>query len=345
MTIPLLRISTCLLAAAAALEFCARIEDTATMEAPLWGPYHQNILYDKPGADFHGVPGARYLKWKLNSLGYRGAEPAPGEVRVACVGASETFGLYESENREWPRQLEAALNAGGGRAYTVINTAYPGSNLKTHLHQAPRMIEKAKPDIVVLYTSVAAYAHSDFYGVLKADKAPEWQSRIGVKAKEMARRMLPDRWRARLYEYLTERSLRGREDQVSDRIPEANVELFAADLDRLLDFYAAKGIRTVVVTHAQRFGREVKPEEMPLLVAWRNAYPVLRENGFLDMEERLNEKLRRAAAARGLPLADAARDLPAGPRYFADYVHFTDEGAGVLARTVAPAVLAQAKPQ
>jgi hypothetical protein len=45
----------------------------------------------------HGRPNAQYLKWKLNSLGFRGPELDPGATRILCVGSSETFGQYESE--------------------------------------------------------------------------------------------------------------------------------------------------------------------------------------------------------------------------------------------------------
>ena len=339
-----LRIVACLFIAALTLELCARVEDVVTQGAPLLGAYHQNILYDRPGADFRGIPGARYLKWHLNSLGYRGPEPEQGAIRIACVGASETFGLYEKEGGEWPRQMERLLNEGGGpRRYTVINTAYPGANLRTHLHQGPAIIAAAKPDIVVLYTSVSAYVHPDFYGVLKAGTVPEREIRMVTKAKELFRRVIPPAVSARMRAWETQRSLRGREDEVVDRIPPENVALFSADLEKLLDFYASHNLQVVIVTHAHRFGKEVTPEERPILVAWRQAYPTLREDGFLDMEAQLNERLRQAAAARGLVVADAARTVPAGPRYFADYVHLTDDGARELANVAAAAVRRQAE--
>jgi lysophospholipase L1-like esterase len=335
MAIPILRIVTSIAAALATLEVCARLEDTLTQGAPLLGPYHQNILYDKPGADFHGIPGARYLKWRLNSLGYRGPEPRAGARRVAAVGASETFGLYESPGGEWPRQLDERVAALGA---TVINTAYPGSNLKTHLHQAPRMVELAKPDLIVLYTSVAAYIHRDYYGVLKAGAAPSREIRIVSKSKDLFRRTIPGEWMLPLRRRQIEAAMRGRENEITGRIPPENVELFEQDLRRLLDFYASRNLAVVLVTHANRFGAAVAPEEQQMLTAWRQAYPMLREEGFLDMERQLNDRMRKVAAERGMPLVDAAARMPAGPRYFADFVHFTDEGAAALAGLVAEAI-------
>lgn len=336
-----IRILTCLLTIGLTMEVCARLEDTISMGAPFGGVYNHSILYDRPGPDFQGVPGARYLKWKLNSMGYRGPEPVPGALRVACVGASETFGLHEKEGGEWPRQLDALLGqnrTAGDREITVINTAYPATNLRTHLHQAPHMLATAKPDLIILYTGPAAYVHPAYYAVNNNPERPKWHSRIAVKVRELAKRLIPPAWMLPFRHWVIRRSNEGREHEVMTRIPPEYEALFASDLDELLNFYAANRVPVILVTHATRFGRSVKPEEWPMLVAWRQFYPMLREEGFIDMEDRQNEQIRRAGAARHLPVVDAARLIPPGPRYFADFVHFTDEGAALLARLLADTV-------
>lgn len=336
-----IRVLTCLLAIGLTMEVCARLEDTVTAGAPFLGVYSHSILYDRSGPDFHGLPGARYLKWKMNSLGYRGPEPRPDALRVACVGASETFGLYENEGGEWPRQLDRFLResgAGGDRGITVINTAYAATNLRTHLHQAPRMLAEVKPDLIVLYTGPAAYVHPEYYAANHNPDPPAWHSRLEVKVRELAKRLIPPNWVLPLRHRWIKQSMEGREHEIMTRISPEYEALFAEDLDRLLDLYAASHVPVILATHATRFGRQVTPEEWPMLVMWRQFYPMLREEGFIDMEDRLNERIRRAGAARGLPVVDAARHVPPGPRYFADFVHFTDEGAAIFARLVADAV-------
>jgi lysophospholipase L1-like esterase len=336
-----IRILTCVLAIGLTMEICARLEDTVTAGASFLGVYNHSILYDRPGPDFHGVPGASYLKWKMNSLGYRGPEPLSGALRVACVGASETFGLYEKEGGEWPRQLDRLLRetrATGDREITVINTAYAATNLRTHLHQAPRMLAAAKPDLIILYAGPAAYVHPTYYSVNSNPDRPMWHSRLAVKVRELAKRLIPPLWMLPLRYWLIERSMRGREHEIMTRISPEYEALFASDLSQLLDLYAANHVPVILVTHATRFGRAVTPEEWPVLVSWRQFYPMLREGGFIDMEDRLNEHIRRAGAARHLPVVDAARYVPPGPRYFADFVHFTDEGAAVFARLLADTV-------
>ena len=91
----------------------------------------------------------------------------------------------------------------------------------------------------------------------------------------------------------------------------------------------------MLVTHATRFGERVEPDERPVLIAWRKFYPILAEDGFLDMEQRLNDVIRETAAEHQVLLVDAAHLMPHGPRYFAEFVHFTDAGARQMAILIA----------
>ena len=64
-------------------------------------------------------------------------------------------------------------------------------------------------------------------------------------------------------------------------------------------------VKPVLVTHATRFGAAVRPDERPVLIACRKFHPDLAEDGFLDMERRLNAAVRELARERSLPLVDA----------------------------------------
>ena len=52
----------------------------------------------------HNIPNAKYKKWEINSLGFRGKEfnfeKKAGQVRIVCFGASETFGVFENNGKE-----------------------------------------------------------------------------------------------------------------------------------------------------------------------------------------------------------------------------------------------------
>src|SRR5690242_2255602 len=77
------------------LEICARTEDAIRYGAPFWGNYSLDSIYQYDEMGKYGRPHASYLKWHLNNEGYRGPELRDHTYRIACIGSSETFGLYE----------------------------------------------------------------------------------------------------------------------------------------------------------------------------------------------------------------------------------------------------------
>ena len=97
-----LRSVACVVIIIFVLELCARTDDALTFGAPFWGTYNDQVLYTIDQIGKWGKPGARYERWQLNSLGYRGPELSLGTIRIVCFGASETFGLYEDPNEEYP---------------------------------------------------------------------------------------------------------------------------------------------------------------------------------------------------------------------------------------------------
>ncbi len=102
-------------------------------ERPWWAPI--GTSYCSPGipALVRGRPGYRFQKWAMNSAGFRGPDIAltapPGRERIAILGASETFGLFESEGHEFPAQLQVVLDSLEPRRFAVVNAAPPGMGL------------------------------------------------------------------------------------------------------------------------------------------------------------------------------------------------------------------------
>jgi hypothetical protein len=254
-----------------------------------------------------------------------------------CIGSSETFGLYESENREWPRQLEAILNERAGRpAFSVVNASYPGMSLATSLVRLPDWIVSVQPNLVIVYPSLASYIWLPTVGQSpkKPPARPFFEPRIIGRVETLMKSALPVWVQDRIRVYQTERAASSLKVQM-DRLPEKNVDRFRADLERLVDETERAGVSLVLVTHATLFGDQVRDEYRPVLRQWRKFYPMLAEEGFLDMERRLNQVVRDTARKRGKLLVDAARQLPTGHKIFVEFVHFTDEGASTMARLVA----------
>ena len=147
---------------ALSLEVVTRVDQAIRYGAPLLGVYSYDsalLEYDEYGV--RGRPGGVYEKWRLNSLGLRGPEvdalPSEGTLRVVALGASETFGLYESPDSEWPRLLERELVRSGTRS-EVLNGAIAGASPGVQLRHLRHRLLPLEPDVVVWVVHYASYA-------------------------------------------------------------------------------------------------------------------------------------------------------------------------------------------
>lgn len=332
-----LRFAAGVLLAVFTLEFCARLDDYLSYRAPIWRSYDESDLYTRDNIGARGKPWARYKKWQLNSLGFRGPELESGRVRIICMGASETFGLYELPDKEYPRQLERELNDWAGRdSFQVVNVAYPGEEIPTQILRLPEIAEEIRPRVALIYPSPAQYVWLPWLrrdsGTSRENSRVHFEWRLAPNLRELAKRSLPES----LQSYLRERRIRQavRIYGAMDKVPEENVERFRGDLEELIKTLRRFGIEPVLVTHATQFGpvRQVSSaSERSALLSWRKFFPMLKEDGFLDMEWRMNGAMRQVAAEQHLTLIDAAREIPPGRQNFADFAHFTTTGAHLMA--------------
>src|SRR5207249_6406489 len=79
------------------------------------------------------------------------------KLRIACIGASETFGLYEETGNEWPRQFERVLRKKSIEA-EVINAALAGMSLPQRLIHFQNRLLPFRPDAVILMLEYTSYA-------------------------------------------------------------------------------------------------------------------------------------------------------------------------------------------
>jgi hypothetical protein len=143
------------------LETATRVEQAVRFGAPLLGAYtYDSALYGWDQLGIRGRPFGVYEKWALNSHGLRGPEiqshRSPELLRIATVGASETFGLFETAGHEWPRQLEQRLRD-RGRQVEVINASLAGLGLRQRLRFLEARIQRLQPDLIVLMLEYPSY--------------------------------------------------------------------------------------------------------------------------------------------------------------------------------------------
>ena len=332
------RAIVCVLISLITLEICTRIDDFATAGAPLFEPYSDLTIYTKDQLGRIGKPNARYLKWQLNSLGYRGPETVSGRIRIVCLGASETFGFFEAPDNEYPRQLERELNSrAGAPLFDVVNASYPGMTIATHDVRVPYLVDRVHPRYALIYATGANYIWLPWLtNSIPLAPVSAFEPRMLSRAANILARLLPEdvkQWRR-------ERAVRklAAGYPVMDRIPEVNVQRYIADLERLLSDLRAHEVSPILMTHAYRFQEPIVGAERHFLTAWRIFYPMLAEDGFPDMDRRMNDAVRMLAQRSRTPLIDIDRVMPRGPKYFADFAHFTDAGSAAITGIVADAL-------
>ncbi len=320
-------------------EFAARIEDWLTAGASPWRPYAMSALFRASPVGREGVPNTRFGKWRMNRLGFRGDDPVPGRANVLAIGASETFGQYESPAHEYPRLVEDELAALVPDRYNVVNAALPGMRLG-RIPYLERALMMTHPRYVIIYPTPAHYigvekpfCHEPARPLPMPPDITD-ELRIIGRLERWARRVVP----APLMHGLRELDLwrLSWNVHVIRRVPDASVAAFKGDLECAIDTIEALGAVPLLLTHASYFGTSGQPPEdaWPMLVAWRRSYPELSEEGFLDLEHRANSVVREVAAKRGVSLFDAALAISPGPEHFADFVHFTDRGSRKMAQAI-----------
>ena len=118
----------------AGAEVATRVDDWIRHDTPFSASpdFHRDLtVRDEYG--LHGRPFGRHFNHRLNNAGFRGKDVAPrrapGCTRVLVIGSSETYGSTESENKQYPAQLEDSLSGIG--CYEVLNAGFAGMTLPT----------------------------------------------------------------------------------------------------------------------------------------------------------------------------------------------------------------------
>ena len=344
------------------LEAACRVEDWVEFRTPIMARERsQEDLLVRDALGMHGRPGGHFQKWSLNAFGMRGPEvpvaKAGDVVRVVTVGASETFGLYESPGREYPRQLEDTLNArlrprsgacGESRA-EVLNAAMPGMSLPTIEQDVRLRIRPLRPDFVVVYATPSAYlddvlpaaARRDTTGAITPLAAryalyPRVADRIRVQIKSLLPTVIQDRLRRRQISAMLAEHPSGWR---FDSIPSERLRKFEADLRQVVGSIRAVGATPVLMTHANRFVGS-RTRDIAALRAWEKFYP--RASGQTIVAFDSVARLATIAIARDSQtvVVDLTPVLArTNGSAFADFSHFTDSGAALTAETASRSLL------
>jgi lysophospholipase L1-like esterase len=347
--------SATLVVFALALEATCRIDDALRFGTPVFSRVESEaelLVRDSTGE--HGRPYARYKKWYINNVGMRGpnvpvAKP-PGTLRVVTAGASETFGLYESPDREFPRQLEDTLRARlCGDPVEVLNAAIFGMSLPTLEQDLRLRVRPLDPDVVVLYPTPVQYLMDDVPTPTVPDSGPATPLPVSLALYPRAVERLRDQLKQLLPMWLAT-NLR-RDEIARDAkahpadwrfagVPADRLAAYDADLRHTIGTIRALGAVPIVAIHANAFDGGA-PLDQPLLVTWENQYHRATGDVLIAFDAAAARATLSAARDSGVTTVDL-RHMHGAPsaRLFADYAHFTDAGAASVASALAGPVIA-----
>ena len=342
-------------------ELTCRVEDWVMYRMPLVSPYRSVedlIVRDADG--MHGRPNAQFQKWIMNGVGTRGPNasvvPAAGTVRVIAVGASETFGLRESPRREFPRQLEDSLNArlqgfrcaNANVRFEVLNAAFAGMTLPTINQDLRNRLVRLRPAVIVAYPSPTAYLEDEVPTAARPDSFPKVGRRrafaaIHPRALERLRDQLKEILPTAIKSWLRRRETQQARAHPSGWLfttpPAERLAAFDLDLRRLVAAVHEIGATPVLVTHANAFvGRSTI--DLDKLVSWEKFAPRATGTAIIAFDSLSRLTTLKIAADSQVVAADATPRLAAAPdTAFADYQHFGDLGAALMASVVTDGVL------
>ena len=324
-----------------AAEVTARVDDLIRYGVPFASTPDSRDLTIVDSLGTRGRPRARYKGWQLNNFGFRGpditAQPARGCTRVMVLGASETFGYYETPGKEYPAQLADSLHEAG--CFEVINAAVAGMGLRQQVWMWKNYASRFRPEYVVIYPTPLFYLRSETptpsTGVgVAATPAPAVRPRLIERVKDVIEVPRPIQ-RQRILHWIAAETTGRADDWFFRRPPAERLDLFIRDLDSLVTVVRASGAIPVLATHAMRFSIPPNPDDEFMLLAWRQYTPRARPEAMLAFEMQAAERMREYAAATHIELIDIARRLTGHREHFADFIHFTNEGAAIVAGTMA----------
>ncbi len=346
------------------LELTCRVEDWVEYRTPIFTRERSTMdLLIRDANGMHGRPNGRFQKWSLDSFGLRGPEVSrakpPYVFRVATVGASETFGLYEAPGHEYPRQLEDSLNAKLAKPTTcphwhaqVLNAAMPGMSLPTIDQDIRLRLEPLKPDFVVVYATPPAYldysapvaAHPD--SSFRETSELPWYYALSPRVAERLRTQLKSVLPTFLQDWLRQRDISSNitghpAGWRFETVPTERLELFETDLRHLIGTIRSIGAIPVLMTHANRFAGS-SAWDPTALRAWEKFYPRATGRTIVAFDSSARLTTIQIARDSQAVLIDLQPDLARSARApFADFSHFTDSGAALVAEKASDAILTE----
>lgn len=333
------------------LELGARIDDLIQWDVPLDAAYSHEGLYVTDSLGRHNRPNAQFEKWRINSHGFRGPDISlkkGDKTRIVVVGASEAFGLYESPGMEFSAQMQKMLDTKNPGNYQVLNAASAGMTPTRIAHYYENWIELFDPDILIFYPSPSFYLDikpppsriESRPTPLDATELTGLSFRLKRKVMVVLKRFIPETIQVYIMQMMIERYVNSNPvGWVFESPSPERLQLFREHVSALIEQIKRSGTKVVLATHANRFSVSLDSEDRRHLRGWRKFFPRASEDCLLVMDSAANNIILELGRQHQVSVVDISSLVPKSREHFADFAHFTDEGARLVASALTDEVL------
>jgi hypothetical protein len=335
------------------IECLARLFDWIDAGVPfLANPESHSALTVDVNGLTQGRPNGRYKKWQLNSLGFRGPEVSRARraacFRVMVLGASEMFGLYESDGNDFSPVLQKDLAPHG--CVEVINAAITGASLDAIRGYWEQWLGQLQPDVVLIYSSPLLSLDYELYDPNVRKNKPTRTPIATVITEPPPLGAFRLRLIDHLHDYVhlpspvadwflqrsVKEQVRSHErGWVLDGLPDEALPFYTSRLLGVIDRIEESGSSVVLMSHALKVTQaqvERSPHDKLFLSSWNVRVTPEAQVKFNDLA---NGELLRIAKTRGLAVVDIGELEMGCTECFFDATHFTDIGAARAAAAAA----------
>lgn len=330
-------------------EFAARIDDRLFSDVPVMAnPVREIDLMVQEAWGARGRPNGHFRKWRLNKDGFLGPDisASTSATRLMVLGASETFGLYESPGRDYPAQLRAEFTGRGITDVEVINAGLAGMALPSMAAYWKGWASHFSPNLVLIYPSAHFYLNTEPPSERPPQAMPLQQSSRPLRLRFMDRiadhlKQVPLFRRVRAFLVVrSELSGKGDDYLFTAAPPEDRLLRFTADLERLGEAIVRSGSTPVLMTHAFKMPLALSAADRAELEYFRIFLPRAKVEAMPAFEDAARQATLRLGARHGWQVIDVAGHLSGHRELFADPVHFTNEGSRRMASLIADEISA-----
>ncbi len=289
-----------------------------------------------------------------NALGFRGEEPPPDldrKLSLITVGGSTTECRELADDRTWTFVLGEKL-AKDFQPLWVNNAGLSGHSTFGHLVLMQDYILKIKPKVVVFLIGMNDIGREDAIGVdrnlekglsLKSFRSLERflaaasdHSETAAALLNLKRYFFPKVETAVTYNEvdltaLPTLEMSGDTRAAIHKLHETRyLRPYKARLAQLIKMAREHGIQPVFMTQPALFG-PVQDDLTGVDLGRLKATATMNGAAAWEILELYNDATRQVGREAGVPVIDAARELPKNSRYYYDLAHYTDAGAEKLA--------------